>query len=572
MQQVTDNRRPAGASLPTDVPDAVATVPSHQVTDAADVLVDGSGRLGLLSYLIPPDMTVAPGDAVQVPFGARTRHGLVVGAATNPQKATKAITAVHGKRCDPHDIALARNVAKFHFADLAQVLTRLAPKSGRGAEPIVDGEVRLSVEPIAVPDSPASRRLLVYAPLVDAATLAAQEAHRIAQAHPGGQVLVLCPTIERVADVNEAFECGGQRLDSKARRGAWKGFSTGTVAVGIGTRAAALYSAANLAGIVVLDEDHPGHLEATQPHTHARDLASARARALGIDLTLISATPTPAALGAGVAVFAVGTKTDWPKMRVVDRGTVDPVSRWTPGPLLAAVRSENKNARTPVVVVQRKAAVRRCVRCAEVRPCHLCDSSLCRHNDTTPCPRCAATAGVRMTGWDASRVEAALAGHTVKVVTVADLPSVHDAGLVVLFDVDAALAVPELIADQFANTLIVSAARAAGRDGTLMALTDTPDSAILTDLFGPRDQLAVARRTFASARAANLPPFGRLVRILSGQAAAPRVAGWPGTVHGPRKVGTEWELLVRIPAEQVLELERPIARLRARGKVRLTVA
>lgn len=579
---MTATLRPAGASVPTDAPDAHPTT-TAPLTGAVEVLPDGAGRVGILTYLVPDGMVVRAGDAVDVPYGKQTRHGLVVGPSPTPQKGTKELLAVLGRRCDPRDIDLARRIATYHFADLPAVLTRLSPPAGRGAAPLHAAPATLPPghRPVPVTDTRAQeRRLLIRAPLVDPAALAAQEAVRLARARPGGQVLVLCPTTRMVADVVAAFATGAARLDSRARAGAWAGFLAGTVQVGVGTRCAALYGAARLAGIVVVEEDHPGHLEATQPHTHARDIASARSRALRIPLVLISANPTPAALGAGVHVATAGTRADWPRMRLIDRGTVDPVHRWAPPALRAAIAAENRAGRIPWVLAQRKAAARRCAQCGSPRPCPLCSSSLCRHR-TEPCPRCGDTRPPRMVGWDAARIADLLDGSaatatgrppSVRVVTAADLAAARDVGLVVVFDIDAALAAPELVPDATAVTLLVSAAQAAGKDGTVIALTDDPACATLADLFGPRDQVAVARRALASAKAAGLPPFGRLVTVRCGQEQAPRVTGWPGRVAGPAKVGDDWEILVRIGSDELLQLARPLARLRRGGKVRVTVA
>lgn len=581
VPQVTTIARPAGASVPTDAADHDA--PRGPLTGAVEVLADKSGRVGLLSYLVPDTLTVQIGDAVAIPFGTQTKHGMVTGPATDPGKATKHILEVFGKRADPRDVHLARTIAKYHFADLTTVLGRLSPTKGRGADPLVDTAVEVAdvPRPYVHGVGGAVRRLLIRAPLVNSAHLAAHEAARIARASNSAQVLVLCPTTAVVTAVAEAFSSGAQRLDSRARQGAWKGFTSGTVRIGVGTRRAALYSAANLAGIIVVDEDHPGHIEAAQPHTHARDIANARARALGIPLTLISANPTPVALGAGVQVGTAGTRADWPTMRLIDRGQIDPVQRWVPPQLKAAIASENKAGRTPVIVAQRRAAIRRCARCGTPRPCPLCDTSLCRHQDTDPCPTCASTDPARMVGWDADRISDALVGAQtsgrkqrgikVKVVTVADLPKHRNAGLVVLFDIDAALSIPEYIPQQFGTSLIVTAAQVAGPGGQVLALTDTPDTAALADLFGPRDQKAVARRALSSAQAANLPPFGRLVTVRTARNKPPRTAGWPGHVLGPQKVAGEWELIVRINAADLLDLERPLARLRRGGKVRVTV-
>jgi len=558
------------------VTEAAAAARPAPITGAADILCDRSGRVGLLSYQVPAGMRVVPGDAVQVPFGKRTAYGMVVRAG-DPAKATRAIEQVYGKRAAPADLALAASIAKFHFADVNTVYSRLAPPSGRGADPLQDHTVTLDDTARAtaarIPAATTARRLLVRAPLIDPAALAAAEAARLAADATGDgdrQVLVLCPTADLVTAVLEHLPSGAQRLDTKAPKGAWKGFILGTVRIGIGTRAAALYSAPHLAGIVVVDEDHPGHLEARQPHTHARDIASARSRALRIPLTLISAAPSPQALGCGVTVTTIGTRADWPRMRLVDRRDHDPVMRWAPPPLKAALSAHQRAGGTPVVVVQRTTALRRCRRCGLPRPCTDCTSSLCRHLEPSPCPQCASTDGVRMAGWDAARVTDLL-GPGIRTVTLADLAGISDAGLVVLFDVDAALAAAELIPGTLAQNLIVTAARAAGRGGTVLALTESSGHELLADLFGPRDQLAPARRALAAAKEAGLPPFGRLVSVRVGQDRKPDTSRWPGTVHGPRRAGTEWEALVRIGSDQLLELGPHLARLRRAGKARITV-
>ena len=48
---------------------SVVTQTSSTLTGAIDVLVDESGRLGALAYLLPDGVEVAAGDAVTVPFG-----------------------------------------------------------------------------------------------------------------------------------------------------------------------------------------------------------------------------------------------------------------------------------------------------------------------------------------------------------------------------------------------------------------------------------------------------------------------------------------------------------------------
>ena len=45
------------------------------------------------------------------------------------------------------------------------------------------------------------------------------------------QVLILCPTARAVTSVLAAFTSGAQRLDTRARAGAWKGFAAERIQV-----------------------------------------------------------------------------------------------------------------------------------------------------------------------------------------------------------------------------------------------------------------------------------------------------------------------------------------------------
>lgn len=553
-------------------PDESAPTPAPP-GPAVEVLCDETGRLGALSYLVPPGMVLRPGDAVHVPFGTREVHGMVLGPAREPDKATREVLRVYGSRASEEELALAGAIAERHFSDLVTVAARLAPRHGRGLDPVEAGPLALDGPPRIPPapfDPDQRRRLLVRAPLVDPARLGAEEAARLGAG--GGQVLVLCPTKELVAEVLAHFVSGAARLDVVPKAGRpspWKAMVQGSLPVAVGTRTAVLWSAPRLAGIVVVEEDHPGHLEATQPYTHARDVAARRCADQGLDLVLISANPTPAGLGTKVAAKAVGDGTHWPAMELIDRSVLEPGTRLLPGPLMAGASREVKAGRMPVVLAGRKAR-RRCVRCGDEWPCDVCDSSLCRHGEDLPCRRCHTVGGIRMAGWDAERLTQLFSGKA-RPVTLAELGEVRDAGLVILFDVDAALRAPGFAPEAFASHLVVTAARAAGATGTVVALTNDPAAPLLVDLFAARDQMAVARRAWATARAAGMPPFGRLVTVRVAHATAPRTTGWPGRVFGPQRRGEEWEVLVRLDDAELGRLAAALHRLRRGGKVRVTV-
>jgi len=175
-----------------------------------------------------------------------------------------------------------------------------------------------------------------------------------------------------------------------------------------------------------------------------------------------------------------------------------------------------------------------------------------------------------MAGWDAARV-AGLLGPYVVTVTLADLPKHSAAHLVVLFDVDAARSAAELIPDTHLVHLVLMAAAAAGPGGAVVALSSDAGTTALDALLGFRDLLPVLKARLAAARGAHLPPFGHLVAIRTAWVRGPNVSGGPGQVFGPRRAGTGWETLVRIPAADLLTPAPHVEAERRRGKTRVTV-
>lgn len=542
---------------------ATATHPA-----AVDVLVDASGRLGPLSYLLPDGMQLRPGDAVTVPYGAASRHGLVLGPSATPQKASRPVLARLGVRVHENDLDLAREVARRYLCDLSAVAPRLSPHHGRDHDPLQPGPLTSTAQvPLPAPVAGPGRTLLVP-PLVDETEVAAAEAARLAES---GQVLVLCPTTAHVDRVLAWLPTGAVRVDSAAPGGAWPALLSGDAAVAVGTRAAALYSAHRLAGIVVVAEDHPGHQEASMPVSHARDLALMRGRHAQATVTLVTGNPSPVAVGSGLAVQEVVTGEDWPRMQLADRVTTGDY-RLLPAPLVAAV-SRAARAGTPALVLAERSPARRiCTRCHEPRRCGTCptDAAACEHAPAAPCGRCGGTE-VRVVGWDAARIRSLFSGQ-VEPVTLEQLADRRDAGLVVLFSVDAALAAPSLLPHHLAAHVVLTAARAAGTGGLVVAATAQPDHPLLGDLFGNRSLLALARRTWRVARASGLPPFGRTATIQVARASAPSVAGWPGQVSGPRRAGGDWQILVRLTDADVPALAERIRALQRRGKVRFTLS
>lgn len=534
-----------------------------------NILCDNSGRVGPLSYLIPQDMDLSPGDAVEVPFGKRKLHGLVLGPG-DPAKATREVIKVHGKRVSEEELEVAAEVAKQHFSDLTTVAARLAPKHGRGAAAFQAGPVELLGNENILPKEPekTTRRLYLRVPTISTHLLAAQEAERIST--QGKQVLILCPTIKDVEKMMAQFKSGAVRLDTKGPEGSWKGFSEGGVTIGIGTRAAALYSANDLGGIIVVEENHPGHQESSQPYTHARDLAALRTAKQGISLTLITANPSTSALGARIKVITVGGKRDWPKMSILDRNDFAPSERLIPGPLQNLINVARKEKTKIYVLSETRKAMRRCTKCFTPRPCELCTSSLCEHIESTKCVKCANTE-CKMFGWDKERVRKLL-GPWAKPVNIKELSELENLNVpVVIYDIDQSFQSTALVQEALPSHIITSAARAAGKSGSLMVMTSQPSRTVLVDLVLEKDQRTNAKRMWNQAQEDQLPPFGRLVTISVGRTYAPSTKSLPGRVHGPRKTADGWEILVLCSDEQMDRLGQEVSRIRRGGKVRVTV-
>lgn len=537
-------------------------------THAVDVLVDSSGRLGALSYLVPAGVAVEPGDAVTVPFGKQTRHGLVLGPSADPTKATRELDVRLGQRCLPIDMEVARALAERHGASFGQIAGRLSPTTDRAATPLDAGPLvlRSRADDVELPDVAATNRLYLRAPSVSSARIAALDALRLHQAS-GGQVLILTPSTELLELVVAEFESGAVRLDSKARSGAWPGFRQGTVPVGVGSRAAALYSPSTLAGIILVEEDHPGHIEVTVPYTHVREVAAARCAAHGVPLTLVSANPTASGMGAKVKVGLVGRPQDWPRVQVIDRTTVAPGQQLLPPALRGAIKGAQADGLPVLVLADSRPARRLCAKCGDPRPCGQCSVSGCAHTDITECQRCGHAVS-RWAGWDVTRLGGLL--PEADPVVFSDLRPWPSARMVVLFDVDGLSSQASLEPEHGFASVLMRAAEAAGPGGRVVALTSQPVTPVLS-AFMKRDALTNAKHVWARAKNDGLPPFGVLVTVRANWERQPSTAGWPGTVFGPRRKGTEWEIMVSCDHEQLPALMGHVDRMRRRGKVRVSI-
>lgn len=527
----------------------------------ANVLVDGQARVGELSYRVPDGIDVAVGDAVEVPFGPRVARGVVT-AEGDPQRATRDLLRVYGRRSHPVEIAVARDVAAANLAEFTAVARRLAPVSKRGNSPMDVGPVVLTEGPtFADLGRPAAlsrrrRRIDALSPNVDEARLAALEAAELSERGP---VLVLCPSKRSVTEVLSHFASGAARLDNVPvgeAPSAWRGFTEGGVRVGIATRAAALWGA-DLAGIVVVDEDHPGHREVAMPYTHARDVAARRTLARNASLVLHSHNPSPAGLGAQVTISRVGA--GWPEVHVLAR---NPRRRWEP----ELVRGLAPLLLGDVLVVAGSArSTRRCAACRHVWSCEACSSGGCPHCPEV-CPSCSSE-DTLIIGWDPYKIRRLL--PEARVLSPADLRDAPAADTVVFFDVDPWLSRAELVEGRAAVDRILLGLRRVRAGGRAVIVTTEPAHPLIERL-AAGDLLGVARHTWEQARDGRLPPFAHQI-TLTGRGRAPSATNWPGRVLGPRVHDDVWEIIVLCDDDEFSRLSSILTRVRRRSQTRITI-
>lgn len=539
-----------------------------------NVLVDGSGRVGPLSYLAPAGMELSVGAAVEVPFGKRQAYGIVLGPGDR-KKATREITAQFGQRASASEIAAAQLIANRHFVELDKVVRRLSPTSGKGADPTDAGPVALAGEATEQPLTPdlsrrdddyvdVLRRFAARPPGQDPAHWAARIAAGLAEE---GQVLVLCPTLDLVDDVVASFTSGAARIDSRASRGAWRGFNEGTVRVGVGTRSAALFSAPELAAIVVVEQDRAGHIEPRMPNTHARDVALLRSLVCDVPLISTGSVPTPPALHSGVKL--IETADVWPEITLIDRSQLHGSQRTLPVELASAIARELKAGRTPLALIERARAIHRCDRCNQVRRHEDCPTAVDCSYTFDACGTCGET-DTRPVGWDEARLHKLFNGQ-VTPVTLAALQTARNVGLVIIYDLDAVWRTSDLSPDTRAASLLMTAATAAGQDGTVIALTSETGRDTVVALADKRSLRTLGYTLWQRYQRESLPPFGRLVTVRVARKNPPDVSRWPGRVLGPRRTPDGFEILVQIAPDQLARLAPHVGRLQRGGRCRITV-
>lgn len=527
---------------------------------AWDICVLPPGKTWTLTYLAPPGQDLQPGQEVSVPVGAATRRGLVLRKAHSPELATRHVAEVIRTCAHPADMEAAEAIAERHATSIDQLATRLAPTRGRDDDPLDKQTAAVSAS-LTLPAHGGRRRLYLTPPLLDLAQVAANEAVRVS-AH--GSVLILCPTVASVTQVMTYLHSGAVRADTKARQGSWKAFRNGSIPIAVGTRAAAWWAGPHMGGIIVVDDGHAGHTASSMPYTTSVEVARERSRQHDCALTLITHHPTATALGCGVKAIDIGTRADWPRGRIIDRGKLPPGQRRTPPQLASAIDKARSRDLEVVAIAQTSPARRICLICKAARDCRSCESLECGHTQP-PCPRCASTATVAV-GWDSTRIEQTLQVRGLTLAALAALP--RRPRLVIMPDLDRMLAAPAMDSAWWAMRALMSASVAAGKGGEVLIVTSDPGHTSVA-AWADRDIRRFAKRTWGHAREHGLPPFCTWIQLRSTRNL--NVSSWPGTIHGPRKRERENEVLIQATPGEFDKLKPLLHKARSRGKMRIRI-
>ena len=311
----------------------------------------------LFDYALPQGMNVALGDRVIVPFGSRSRLGVIVeiGATSAlPAQRLKPVTALRddAPRLPGDWLELMRFLASYYQRPYGETLIGALPPRLRSVKPLP----RKSL----APGEPASTAEFVAGPTLSPEQAAALEriAGSLGQFEPfllhgvtgsgkteiylhliaevlrrGQQALALVPEISLTPQLEDRFRQSfpGARialmhsgLQAVARTRAWLEAARGEAAIVLGTRLAVLAPLPRLA-LIVVDEEHDTSFKQQEGLRYsARDAAVYRAKLAGCPVVLGTATP------------ALETWHNWQQERYV---RLELTQRASPGARLPVVRA-----------------------------------------------------------------------------------------------------------------------------------------------------------------------------------------------------------------------------------------
>lgn len=207
------------------------------------------------TYRIPQGWTLFPGQLVIVPFGKRTRSGVVVKVSgDSSQFNLKEITKVVSLSpvLEPHQLLLAERLAAYYFISVAEALRLMVPK---------------------IPD------FLANAPQVDPKKIS--------------QELFLFPTLKQASQAQQNLggvvfsHAGPSSLFSKS----WQAVQKGEVSRVLGSRTALFAPFRALRKITIFQTESDIYKEERRPYYRSLQVARELADVTGADLQAVSFSP-----------------------------------------------------------------------------------------------------------------------------------------------------------------------------------------------------------------------------------------------------------------------------------------
>jgi len=375
----------------------------------------------LFDYAVPPGMSVALGDRVTVPFGARERIGVVVEAgeqSTLPRDRIKQIVAVRddAPRMPAQWLEQMRFMAGYYHRPLGETVIAALPPRLRSVRALPRKAMQLAELAASARFTPSHSLTAEQAKVVDEIGGATGfkafllhgvtgsgktevYLHLIARVlERGGQVLALVPEISLTPQLEARFRQAFPEarlalmhsgLEDVARTAAWLAASRGEAGIVLGTRLALLAPLPRLE-LIVVDEEHDSSFKQQEGLRYsARDVAVYRAKLASCPVILGSATPsleTWQNWRQGRYTLLALPNRAAPGSRLPDVRTVDlrrdPASEGLAAETIAAITARLERGEQSLIFINRRgyAPVLACEACGWAAGCGRCTAHLVLHS------------------------------------------------------------------------------------------------------------------------------------------------------------------------------------------------
>jgi primosomal protein N' (replication factor Y) len=422
----------------------------------------------LFDYLRAPDIDAQVGDRVVVPFGTRSRVGVVVEQAENSAIEAEKLRPVarvlgNSPRLSASWLEFMRFLAGYYQRPLGETVMGALPPRLRSLKPLPakvrDAALAASGSPVLVSSHTLSEAQAQTVARIAAAAgrYAAFLLHGVTGSgktevylraiarvlERGGQALALVPEISLTPQLEARFRAAfpsariavlHSALQDVPRTAAWLAAAGGAADIVLGTRLAVLTPMPRLA-LVIVDEEHDTSFKQQEGLRYSgRDAAVVRAKLAGCPVVLGTATPSletwQNALEGRYERLALPERAvpgaQLPAVRCVDLRRESAEHGFSPS-LLSALGERLARREQSLVFINRRgyAPVLACHACGWSAGCARCTARMVLHRadrrlrchycgDEAPIPRACPTCGnldLKAMGRGTQRVEETLAAH-----------------------------------------------------------------------------------------------------------------------------------------------------------------